>query len=103
MPFAHLRDFRFTDAALDYLRRLGRFDDNVLPILAALRFTGELRAMPEGTVLFPDEPMLEATAPIVNAQLVAVMSRSISNRTGRGPAGVRARRSGCPSGLRSRS
>jgi len=66
----YLRAFRFGDSAIDYLASLGRFHPEFLAHLRELRFTGEVRAMPEGTVLFADEPMLEVTAPILEAQLV---------------------------------
>ncbi len=67
---AFLRDFRFSARALDYLRSLGSFPADFLEALADLRFTGTVRAMPEGTVVFPDEPLVEVTAPIMEAQLV---------------------------------
>jgi nicotinate phosphoribosyltransferase len=66
----YLRSLRFTPDALAYLRSLGRFEAAFLDHLAGLRFTGEVRAVPEGTVLFPDEPMLEVTGPAIEAQLV---------------------------------
>jgi len=66
----YLRSLRVTDASLDYLRSLGRFDPSFLDQLRALRFTGDVRAVPEGTVVFADEPLLEVTAPILEAQLV---------------------------------
>jgi nicotinate phosphoribosyltransferase len=65
-----LRDFRFSDDALSYLDSLDLFDPSFLEFLRRLRFTGEVRAVPEGTVVFPDEPLLEITAPIIEAQLV---------------------------------
>lgn len=66
----YLHSFSFTPPALDYLRSLGRFPDDFLKFLATVRFTGSVRAVPEGTVVFPDEPLLEVTAPIIEAQLV---------------------------------
>jgi nicotinate phosphoribosyltransferase len=66
----YLEQFRFTDADIIYLRSLGRFDDRFLEFLAGLRFTGDVRAMPEDTLFFPDEPVLEVTGPIIEAQLV---------------------------------
>jgi nicotinate phosphoribosyltransferase len=66
----YLRDFRFSDAAVEYLRSLGRFDPDFLDFLRGLRFTGEVHAVPEGTVVFQDEPLVEVTAPIIEAQLV---------------------------------
>jgi len=72
----YLQGFRFSDDALAYLTATRRFDDRFLRFLADLRFTGSVRAVPEGTVVFPDEPLLEITAPIIEAQLVetAVMN-----------------------------
>lgn len=71
----YLETFQFSEAALRYLRTLG-FDRRTLDYLAEVRFTGSVRAVPEGTVLFADEPLLEITAPIIEAQLVetAVMN-----------------------------
>ena len=50
--------------------RLDRFEPAFLDHLGALRFTGEVRAVAEGTVLFADEPFLEVTAPLIEAQIV---------------------------------
>lgn len=66
----YLRSFRFDDSGLGYLASLGRFRPEFLDHLRGLRFTGEVRAVPEGTVVFPEEPMLEVSAPILEAQLV---------------------------------
>ena len=67
---AFLQGFRVTTKAVEYLRALGRFDDEFLDFLRELRFTGSVRAVPEGTVLFAEEPLLEVTAPLIEAQLV---------------------------------
>lgn len=67
---AFLQMFRFGRAALDYLHSLGHFEPAFLARLAEIRFTGDVRAMPEGTIVFADEPLLEVTAPIAEAQLV---------------------------------
>ena len=66
----YLRGFRFSADALDYLRSLDRFEPAFLSYLKALRFTGQVRAVREGTVLFADEPMLEVTAPLIEAQVI---------------------------------
>jgi len=73
----YLRSLRFTPAALGWLETLGRFERAYLDHLGGLRFTGEVRAVPEGTVVFADEPILEVSAPIIEAQLVetAVINR----------------------------
>jgi nicotinate phosphoribosyltransferase len=65
-----LRQFQFSEAAIRYVRSLGGFDPAFLDFLADLRFTGSVRAVPEGTVVFANEPLLEVTAPIIEAQLV---------------------------------
>lgn len=66
----YLEGFHFDEAALAYLRSLGRFSPGFLEFLAGLRFTGEVWAMPEGTIAFAREPLLRVTAPIIEAQLV---------------------------------
>jgi nicotinate phosphoribosyltransferase len=65
----YLAHFQFTGAELTHLRSLGRFDESFLHFLASLRFTGEVRAMAEGTLFFVNEPVIEVTAPIIEAQL----------------------------------
>jgi nicotinate phosphoribosyltransferase len=64
-----LEDLRFTDEDLAYCRELG-YPEDTLRSFAELRFTGHVRAIPEGRVVFPDEPLLEVTAPLPEAQLV---------------------------------
>jgi nicotinate phosphoribosyltransferase len=65
-----LAGFRFSARALEYLATLQRFEPDFLEYLRDLRFTGSVRAVPEGTPVFADEPLLEVTAPIAEAQLV---------------------------------
>jgi nicotinate phosphoribosyltransferase len=64
-----LEGLRFTPEDLDYLRRCGRFDAAFVDSLAAFRFTGDVDAMPEGTVFYPEEPVIRVTAPLPEAQL----------------------------------
>ena len=66
----YLRSLAFSPEAIAYLASLDRFDAPILVRLATLRFTGDVRAVPEGTIAFADEPLLEVSAPIVDAQLV---------------------------------
>lgn len=66
----YLENLRFHPGDLDYLRSLGVYDEAFLRLLAELRFTGDLDAMPEGTVAFPGEPLLRVTAPILEAQFI---------------------------------
>jgi nicotinate phosphoribosyltransferase len=65
-----LEGFRFTDEELRWLRDTQGAKSSFVDYLADLRFEGEVAAMPEGTVFFPDEPILRVTAPITQAQLV---------------------------------
>ncbi|MEV1328618.1 nicotinate phosphoribosyltransferase [Micromonospora costi] len=65
-----LEEFAFDADDLAYLRDTVGFDRSALAALSALRFTGDVRAVPEGRVVFADEPLLEVTAPIAEAQLV---------------------------------
>ena len=67
---AFLEGFEFSEAGIRYLRSLGIFEADFLDFLVDVRFTGTVRAMPEGTVFFADEPVLEVTAPILEAQLI---------------------------------
>jgi nicotinate phosphoribosyltransferase len=66
----YLEKLRFTAEELSQLSRTGRFSTPFLRSLEHLRFTGDVDAMPEGTVFFPDEPILRITAPMREAQLV---------------------------------
>ena len=65
-----LGGLRFAPEELDWLRQSGRFGTGLLDHLAELRFTGDVHAMPEGAVFFPNEPILRVTAPLPQAQLV---------------------------------
>lgn len=66
----YLEAFTVSRSAIEYLRSLRRFDPAFLEALHDVRFTGDVRAVPEGTVVFADEPLLEVSAPIAEAQLV---------------------------------
>jgi nicotinate phosphoribosyltransferase len=65
-----LEDLRFSPGELAWLEASGRFGEDLLDHLARLRFTGDVHAMPEGTVFFANEPILRVTAPLPQAQLV---------------------------------
>ena len=65
-----LEGLRFGDEELDWIERSGLFGPAFAARLAQLRFTGDVLAMPEGTVFFPDEPVLRVVAPLPEAQLI---------------------------------
>lgn len=67
---AFLESARFDEPELAWLRESGRFGPDALDAFAAFRFTGDVDAMPEGTVFFADEPCLRVVAPLPEAQLL---------------------------------
>ncbi len=66
----YLEDLHFTPEELDWLSGCGRFHGRFVESLRDFGFTGDAQAMPEGTVFFPDEPILRVVAPLPQAQLV---------------------------------
>jgi nicotinate phosphoribosyltransferase len=66
----YLESLRFTEEAVAYLGSLNRFSDAFLQSLRTFRFTGDVYAVPEGTAIFANEPLIEIVAPLPQAQLV---------------------------------
>lgn len=66
----YLESLRFEEEDLAYLEGLSMFGDEFLDYLALLTFTGEVWAIPEGDAVFPPEPVLRVTAPLIEAQIV---------------------------------
>ncbi|MFN4219093.1 MAG: nicotinate phosphoribosyltransferase [Candidatus Bipolaricaulia bacterium] len=66
----YLESLRFTDEEIQYLASLGQFSQSFLEWLRHMRFTGDVYAVPEGTPVFAQEPILEIVAPLPQAQLV---------------------------------
>ncbi len=66
----YINNLHFTKEDIDFLRSKGIFDEDFLTYLADLRFTGDIYAVPEGTPIFPGEPILTVRAPAVQAQLI---------------------------------
>jgi len=65
-----LETLQFSETEIEWLKSTGRFRPNLIDYLSSLRFTGDVHAMPEGTVFFANEPILRVTAPLPQAQLV---------------------------------
>jgi len=65
----YLSESRFEANEIDYLATLDLFTDDFLEFLSKLRFTGEVRAIPEGEIAFGGEPLLSVTAPLIEAQI----------------------------------
>jgi nicotinate phosphoribosyltransferase len=66
--------FRFDSAALEYLDSLQVFKPEFLTFLSGFRFTGRIRAVPEGTIFFAEEPILELEGPLIEAQLFETLA-----------------------------
>ncbi|MBO4211429.1 MAG: nicotinate phosphoribosyltransferase [Oscillospiraceae bacterium] len=66
----YLRDLRFTEEDIEYLRSKKLFDEGFLDYLRNFRFTGDVWAIPEGTPIFPGEPILTVRAPSIEAQFI---------------------------------
>ncbi|NNF98353.1 MAG: nicotinate phosphoribosyltransferase [Desulfobacteraceae bacterium] len=63
----------FTDTDIEYLKSIQLFNEAFLDYLRSFRFTGMVHAMPEGSIFFPQEPVLEVTAPLIEAQIIETM------------------------------
>ena len=75
----YVNNLHFGAEEIDYLRSTGAFDEQFLSWLANFKFTGSIKAIPEGTVVFPYEPLMVVTAPICEAQLVEAALLNIIN------------------------
>jgi nicotinate phosphoribosyltransferase len=64
-----LKNMKFDEEQINYLKKQ-RLDEKFLEYLRGFRFTGEVWSVPEGTIVFPDEPLIRVTAPLIEAQLV---------------------------------
>lgn len=76
---SYVKELRFEPGDIDYLRSLSLFDEDFLDYLKALRFTGDLYAVPEGTLIFPNEPIVKVKAPLMQAQLLETALLNIIN------------------------
>ena len=75
----YIENLHFGEEELSYLRSLGIFDEDFLDYLKTFRFSGSVYAIPEGSVMFPREPMIKVIAPIMEAQLVETAILNIVN------------------------
>lgn len=75
----YIKNLRFSPEDISYLRGLGIFDEDFLDYLSTFRFSGDIYAIPEGTVVFPREPLIKVVAPIMEAQLVETAILTILN------------------------
>ena len=75
----YVLNIRFEKQDIEYLRSLGLFDETFLSYLKNFRFTGDVYAVPEGTVVFPEEPIVTVRAPLLEAQFLETALLNIVN------------------------
>lgn len=66
----YIKEFKFDKEDIEYLRSLGTFDEEYLQFLENFRFTGDIYAVPDGTVMYPNEPCITVKAPALQAQII---------------------------------
>ncbi len=75
----YIKNLHFSDEDIEYLKTTTSFDDAFLDYLRNFKFTGDIYAIPEGTVVFPMEPLVKVIAPATEAQLVETALLNIIN------------------------
>jgi putative nicotinate phosphoribosyltransferase len=75
----YVKDIHFTDGDIEYLRSKKLFDEKFLEYLKNFKFKGTIEAVKEGTVVYPDTPLITVTAPLIDAQLIETMMLLIIN------------------------
>ena len=73
-----IENFRFTEKQLGYLRRKG-YDEEFVKYLTDFKFTGDIHAMPEGTIAFANEPILRVTGPRIRASIIETLIENTLN------------------------
>ncbi len=75
----YVKNLTFSDEDIEYLRSTNTFDEDFLGYLRGFHFSGDVYAIPEGTVIFPREPLVKVIAPIMEAQLMETALLNIIN------------------------
>ena len=75
----YIKNLHFSESDIAYLRSLNTFTEEFLEYLKSFKFTGDIYAIPEGTVVFPTEPLLRVKAPIIEAQIIEAAVLNIIN------------------------
>lgn len=75
----YIKNLKFKEDDIEYLRKLNMFDESFLGYLKTFKFTGNIDAVPEGTVVFPGEPLMRVCAPILEAQYIETALLNIIN------------------------
>ncbi len=69
----YIKNLTFSKDAIDFLRNTNKFSERFLNYLSNFKFTGDIWSVPEGTVIFPNEPLITVRAPIIEAQILETM------------------------------
>lgn len=69
----YIQGLKFDEEDIEYLRSLNKFEERFLDYLRNFKFTGSIYAIPEGTPIFPNEPIITVKAPVIEAQLLETM------------------------------
>lgn len=77
----HILNFGFDDDDIEYLKSVGKFSDDFLNYLKNIKFTGDVYAVPDGTIVFPNEPVITVVAPLLQAQLIETALLLLFNRS----------------------
>lgn len=75
----YIKNLNFSYEDIEYLRNLGIFEEEFLTYLSSFHFSGDIYAIPEGSVVFPKEPLIKVIAPIMEAQLIETALLNIVN------------------------
>ncbi|MBP3906153.1 MAG: nicotinate phosphoribosyltransferase [Peptostreptococcaceae bacterium] len=75
----YIENLKFSESDLDYLKTLNLFSDKFLDFLRDFKFTGDIYTVEEGTVMFPNEPIIRIKAPLYQAQLIETALLTIIN------------------------
>lgn len=75
----YIKNLKFSDSAIEYLRSMNTFSNDFLNYLKDFKFTGDIYAIPEGTIVFPTEPLVRVKAPIMEAQIIEAALLNIIN------------------------
>lgn len=75
----YINNLHFSEEDINYFRSLGIFEEDFLEYLRTFRFSGDIYAIPEGTVIFPREPLIKVIAPMMEAQLIETALLNIVN------------------------
>ena len=69
----YVKNLHFDEDDINYLKSTNKFSDEFLNYLRTFKFTGDIWAVPEGTIVFPNEPLITVRAPIIEAQILETM------------------------------